>query len=359
MTDTKEGYVYILTNPSFRQDWVKIGKSTRPVNVRSRELDNTAVPLPFEIYATLKTNDCAKVERHIHKEIERFTNLRIRKNREFFNVSPEKALEIFRDVVDIRGEGEIVLYKDNKPIISDEPRPKPVVASVTAPVEPVKAVSEPQSQRKKPLPNFRFSMIGVGVGETVTFIPTGQNVRVASDNEVEYDGQRYKLTTFTKRFLPADRRNRKNAYRGPDYFSYKGRVLTDVRKECEMADVETYVAPPAPVATVVSEPPTAVDEEPKAGRKKPRSRFRFSMIGIVPGDIVTFIPAGMQVRVANDSEVEYGSRRYKLSVFTREFMPADRANASGAYQGPKYFSFKGRVLDDLRAEKELRDSENG
>jgi hypothetical protein len=38
---TKEpGYVYILTNPSFREDWVKIGKSSRPVDVRSKELDN-------------------------------------------------------------------------------------------------------------------------------------------------------------------------------------------------------------------------------------------------------------------------------------------------------------------------------
>lgn len=44
------GYVYILTNPSFKEDWVKIGKSSRPVDVRSKELDNTAVPLPFEIF---------------------------------------------------------------------------------------------------------------------------------------------------------------------------------------------------------------------------------------------------------------------------------------------------------------------
>jgi hypothetical protein len=36
---TKEpGYVYILTNPSFREDWVKIGMSSRPVDVRSKEL---------------------------------------------------------------------------------------------------------------------------------------------------------------------------------------------------------------------------------------------------------------------------------------------------------------------------------
>ena len=49
--ENNQGYVYILTNPSFREDWIKIGKSSRPVDVRSKELDNTAVPLPFEIYA--------------------------------------------------------------------------------------------------------------------------------------------------------------------------------------------------------------------------------------------------------------------------------------------------------------------
>jgi len=57
------GYVYILTNPSFREDWVKIGKSSRPVDVRSKELDNTAVPLPFEIFATMKTKKYNEVEK--------------------------------------------------------------------------------------------------------------------------------------------------------------------------------------------------------------------------------------------------------------------------------------------------------
>ena len=61
--DKEPGYVYILTNPSFREDWVKIGKSSRPVNVRSKELDNTAVPLPFEIYATLRTVKYTKLQR--------------------------------------------------------------------------------------------------------------------------------------------------------------------------------------------------------------------------------------------------------------------------------------------------------
>lgn len=61
--ESVKGYVYILTNPSFREDWVKIGKSSRLVDVRSKELDNTAVPLPFEIYATLYTSKFEKTEK--------------------------------------------------------------------------------------------------------------------------------------------------------------------------------------------------------------------------------------------------------------------------------------------------------
>jgi hypothetical protein len=80
---------------------VKIGKSSRPVDIRSKELDNTAVPLPFEIYATLKSTKYSEAEKLIHHYIERFTNLRIRDNREFFNVKPEKALEIFKQVAKV------------------------------------------------------------------------------------------------------------------------------------------------------------------------------------------------------------------------------------------------------------------
>lgn len=70
MTEKEIGYVYILTNPSFREDWVKIGKSSRPVDIRSKELDNTAVPLPFEIYATMKSTKFNEVEKLVHKSID-------------------------------------------------------------------------------------------------------------------------------------------------------------------------------------------------------------------------------------------------------------------------------------------------
>ena len=119
MSNKEPGYVYILTNPSFREDWVKIGKSSRPVDVRSKELDNTAVPLPFEIFATMKTVKYNEVEKLVHKNIDRLSDLRIRPNREFFNVSPQVALDILNDIAKIIDDANVTLYKDNNPIILD------------------------------------------------------------------------------------------------------------------------------------------------------------------------------------------------------------------------------------------------
>ena len=64
--ENNQGYVYTLTYPSFREKWVKIRKSSRPVDVRYEELNNTAVPLPLEIHATVKTAKHDKVKRQIH-----------------------------------------------------------------------------------------------------------------------------------------------------------------------------------------------------------------------------------------------------------------------------------------------------
>ena len=83
-----------------------------------------------------------------------------------------------------------------------------------------------------------------------------------------------------------------------------------------------------------------------------RSRFKFSFCGISIGEEIVFEPTGVVVRVATDDSVEYDGRIYKLSPFTGTFMPEDKRNASGAYQGAKYFSYKGRILDDIRKENE-------
>ena len=218
MDKTKEpGYVYILTNPSFREDWVKIGKSSRPVDVRSKELDNTAVPLPFEIYATIKTVKYNEVEKHVHKTIDRLTDLRIRQNREFFNVAPQIALDIFYDIAKMIEDAVVTVYKDNKPVANNE---KP---------------DEHGDDHKRIVRRgrFKFSMVGIKIGECITFMPTNTEVKVASDDSIEYEGRIYKLSPFVGTFMPEDKRNTSGAYQGAKYFSYKGKVLDDLRSAIE------------------------------------------------------------------------------------------------------------------------------
>ena len=94
------------------------------------------------------------------------------------------------------------------------------------------------------------------------------------------------------------------------------------------------------------------------GRTKPtkmhpqRPRFKFSMVNIPIGSELTFVPTGVKVKVASDDQIEYEGRIYKLSPFVGTFMPEDKRNTSGAYQGAKFFTYRGRILDDLRTEKE-------
>ena len=216
MATKDPGYVYILTNPSFREDWVKIGKSSRPVDVRSKELDNTAVPLPFEIFATLKTVKYDIVEKKIHKAIDRLSDLRIRQKREFFNIKPQLDLEILRDEAMVLDDAELTLYKDNEPIRLEEPK-KSVDSTSPVPHRP----------------RFKFSMVDIPIGSILTFVPTGIKVKVASDDQIEYKGRIYKLSPFVGTFMPEEKRNASGAYQGPKFFTFRGEVLDDMRKRLE------------------------------------------------------------------------------------------------------------------------------
>ena len=222
MTEDTKGYVYILTNPSFREDWVKIGKSSRPVDVRSKELDNTAVPLPFEIYATLKTSKFDKVEKQIHKQIDRLTDLRIGQNREFFNIAPSVALDIMRDIADLLDDSELAVYVDGEPVISKSKEED----------KKIEADSK-EKERRAQKPAFKFHMVGLKVGDTVVFDELNLPVTVASDDKVEYQGRLWSLSAFTREFLPEEKQNTSGAYQGPKYFSYEGTTLSELRKETE------------------------------------------------------------------------------------------------------------------------------
>lgn len=86
-----EGWVYLITNEAM-PGYVKIGLTRQnDVVVRLKQLDNTAVPMPFECHFAARVPDCAKLEKTLHFV---FGGQRPRQSREFFKIDPDLAKAI-------------------------------------------------------------------------------------------------------------------------------------------------------------------------------------------------------------------------------------------------------------------------
>lgn len=161
------------------------------------------------------------MRKKIHKAIDRLTDLRIRQNREFFNIKPELALEILKDEAMVLDDAVITLYENNQPISNNPNRP-----------------NTSSKNRMQPRPRFKFSMVNIPIGAKINFIPSNIEVKVASDDQIEYEGRIYKLSPFVGTFLPVEKRNTSGAYQGARYFSYKGEILDDIRTRIESKNGE-------------------------------------------------------------------------------------------------------------------------
>ena len=78
---------------------------------------------------------------------------------------------------------------------------------------------------------FKFSMIGLKAGDEIVFRPTQLTVKIASDDEVEYQGVKYYTSNFVQNFMPIEKKISSNAYQGPLFFDYKGQKLDYWRRE--------------------------------------------------------------------------------------------------------------------------------
>lgn len=219
------GYVYILTNPSFKDNWVKIGKSSRPVDVRSKELDNTAVPLPFEIYAVMKTTKYNEAERQIHSLIDLVNpSMRISKGREFFNVTPETALRIFR---------QCALTLDDAEIIVTNTQEDGSAQLCSTSISPIVQFSQSQPPRSRKATRLTFSMLGIPVGSEIIFSEDSNVKAYTADGDntiILDDGTRTTLSggvVIVKRRLGTATSS--EAYQGGNYWLYNGERLTSLR----------------------------------------------------------------------------------------------------------------------------------
>lgn len=110
-----EGIVYILTNAAM-PGYIKIGLTQQnDVALRVKQLDNTSLPLPFECYYSARVPDCRRLERTLHFV---FGEKRARRNREFFNVSPD----LVKAIIDLVAIGEVQISDAEQDISPEERR---------------------------------------------------------------------------------------------------------------------------------------------------------------------------------------------------------------------------------------------
>ena len=205
--EKEKGYVYILTNPAFREDWVKIGKTEKSVEERMESLFTTALPERFELYAWCKTTKYCILEKQMHYVLWKEAGKRVNDKREFFNIVPSDALKLLRQLASSIDDAEFFVPHEKD-----------------------------TAQHATPAPSFRFSMVKLIPGDELIFEPTGTKIIVVedkNDNKILYNNKKYTLSGFCKEFMPENKRNKSGAYQGPMYFSYNGKLLSRLRAEYE------------------------------------------------------------------------------------------------------------------------------
>ena len=90
------------------------------------------------------------------------------------------------------------------------------------------------------------------------------------------------------------------------------------------------------------------DEELADQNRRPP--FRFSMIGLKPGDEITFIDGVTKAIVQSDSKILFDGKIISLS-YAVSLLKGD-LNWEHAYPGPEYWYYNGKKLADMRYEKE-------
>jgi T5orf172 domain len=195
--------IYVLTNAAM-PGLIKIGiTKSGDVSDRVKQLDTTSMPLPFECFYAAEVVDADRVEKAIH---EAFGDHRVRKNREFFKLSPDKPKAII----------ELLCTKNVTPGIElfTEPDDK-------------EAVGEAKKRRAV----FNFPMVGLGPGTVLQSVFDDTiTCTVKGDRWVEFRGQEHSLSSAALE-IAHEKGLGWSQIAGPDYWKYDGRTLSELRDE--------------------------------------------------------------------------------------------------------------------------------
>jgi hypothetical protein len=196
--------VYLLTNEAM-PGLVKVGRTNADLAVRIRQLFQTGVPLPFELFYACEVANSTFVEAQLH---DAFGDHRVSRNREFFRVAPERILAALK----LAALREIRLGDE----VFETPEDK---ADVVA------------AKRRS---RFQLSMIGLKPG-TVLQLAKDASITcrtVDERNQVEFNGE---VTSLSDAAIQAYKQLGQEviALSGPWEWMHDGRRLDEIRREIE------------------------------------------------------------------------------------------------------------------------------
>lgn len=94
ISENYEQYIYVLSNPSFPSDYLKIGWTRYNPRIRAKSLQTSGIPTPFAIEYVIITSDGSKLEHQIHEYINEY---RVNDKREFFKISKDVLTKILTE----------------------------------------------------------------------------------------------------------------------------------------------------------------------------------------------------------------------------------------------------------------------
>ena len=90
-----KGYIYCVSNPSFKANIFKIGYTTMNLNKRIKSLYKTGVPTKFVINFAKTVNKCYTHEQNIHVQLHKY---RVNPSREFFKCPLQTIKSAFENI---------------------------------------------------------------------------------------------------------------------------------------------------------------------------------------------------------------------------------------------------------------------
>lgn len=218
-----KGYIYVLTNPSFKE-YVKIGYADNVEN-RLKQLNNSECsPFAFRVYATYEVEE-RLTDKKLHALIDQLNpKLRSTENvggklrvREFYAMSPEQAYSILETIAILGGRRDRLKLWE----LTAQERKEEDLAQ---------EIEEEHIERLSP---FTFSKCNIPVGAVITYFNRGKansgvECIVVDDKTVEYRGKHYSLSG-----LATELSGSRHGVAGPRYFKYKGEWLNTIRARVE------------------------------------------------------------------------------------------------------------------------------